>query len=510
MKIKEAVEQGKTVLGLELGSTRIKAVLIDESHQPIAMGSYEWENQLKEGIWTYDLEEAFKGIRQCYLELKQQVKDKYQVILKRVSAMGISGMMHGYLPFDQKGNQLTEFRTWRNTMTLEASQELSTLFSFQIPQRWSIAHLYQAMLNREDHVKDIAYLTTLAGYIHWKLTGQQVMGIGEASGMFPVDTKKKDYEERMIQSFEQLEKKKGYSWKLRDILPKVLVAGEDAGYLTKEGALFLDPEGDLEEGIPFCPPEGDAGTGMVATNAVEVGTGNVSAGTSIFAMVVLAGELSRVHEELDIVTTPAGDNVAMVHCNNGTSDLNAWVGLFEEFTKELGVSLTKDDFYVYTVTSDTGVTEFRFVLKSDAENGDDWVEASKFSENGKYTESEQKDGCKLTFDSAGRITAISVPTAYDADGNIIAYQDIKLTAETVTDNAAYEDAYNQYQYAQYEYDRMQQEINAKTEIIQQQDRNLELKLQRLDNERTQITTEIEAVEKVINDNIESSYKTFSG
>ena len=345
MKIKEAVEQGRTVLGLELGSTRIKAVLIDGSHQPIAMGSYEWENQLKEGIWTYDLEEAFKGIRQCYLELKQQVKDKYQVTLKRVSAMGISGMMHGYLPFDQKGNQLTEFRTWRNTMTLEAAQELSTLFSFQIPQRWSIAHLYQAMLNREDHVKDIAYLTTLAGYIHWKLTGQQVMGIGEASGMFPVDTKKKDYEERMIQSFEQLEKKKGYSWKLRDILPKVLVAGEDAGYLTKEGALFLDPEGDLEEGIPFCPPEGDAGTGMVATNAVEVGTGNVSAGTSIFAMVVLAGELSRVHEELDIVTTPAGDNVAMVHCNNGTSDLNAWVGLFEEFTKELGVSLTKDDLY---------------------------------------------------------------------------------------------------------------------------------------------------------------------
>ena len=345
MEVKKVLEQGKAVLGLELGSTRIKAVLIDEACKPIAMGSYEWENQLVEGVWTYDMEEVWKGIGSCYQKLKQEVKNKYGVTLKKLAAMGISGMMHGYLPFDQEGHQLAEFRTWRNTMTLEAAEALSELFSFQIPQRWSIAHLYQAILKGEEYVKNISYLTTLSGYVHWKLTGKKVMGIGEASGMFPINTEKKDYEEEMIHAFEDLERVKTYGWKLRDILPKVLVAGKCAGYLTKEGSLLLDSSGELEEGIPLCAPEGDAGTGMTATNAVAVGTGNVSAGTSIFAMVVLQKELSQVYEELDIVTTPAGDNVAMVHCNNGTTDLNAWVGLFEEFSKELGVTLTKDDLY---------------------------------------------------------------------------------------------------------------------------------------------------------------------
>lgn len=345
MNRKELLENGRAVLGLELGSTRIKAVLIDEEYQVIASGSYVWENQLIHGVWTYSLKEAWRGIQECYKELKSTVFDKYGVTLKSVKSMGVSGMMHGYLPFDKDGNQLSEFRTWRNTMTKQAVEELTPLFQFNIPQRWSIAHLYQAILKEEEHVEKIDFLTTLAGYVHWKLTGNKVIGIGEASGMFPIDPVRKQYNSEMIRQFSCLEKVKRYSWKPENILPKVLTAGENAGSLTREGALMLDPSGDLEEGIVFCPPEGDAGTGMVATNSVAVGTGNVSAGTSIFAMIVLKDNLTKVYEELDIVTTPAGDNVAMVHCNNCTTDLNAWVKLFGEFLQVMGLEASMDKIY---------------------------------------------------------------------------------------------------------------------------------------------------------------------
>lgn len=345
LQMKELIASGKAVLGLELGSTRIKAVLIDEGHNPIASGAYEWENQLINGIWTYDLEEAWKGIRVCYHELIKDVLDKYGVVLKKVKSIGISGMMHGYVPFNVKGELLVPFRTWRNTMTEEAVKELSELFRFNVPQRWSIAHLYQAILSGEEHVSEIAYITTLAGYVHWKLTGQKVMGVGEASGMFPIDAVTKDYDAEMLDKFSNLEKVRNFSWNIREILPKVLVAGESAGVLTEEGAKLLDITGELEAGIPMCPPEGDAGTGMVATNSVGVRTGNVSAGTSVFAMVVLEKALEKVHEELDIVTTPAGDNVAMVHCNNCTTDLNAWVKLFGEFASYLGINVDKNELF---------------------------------------------------------------------------------------------------------------------------------------------------------------------
>lgn len=345
MEIDKMIESGKAVLGLELGSTRIKAVLIDEFYHSIASGGYEWENQFRNGVWTYDLSEAWKGIQACYENLKLDVKNKYGVTLKRVKSIGISGMMHGYLPFNSKDELLVPFRTWRNTMTEEATKELSELFCFNIPQRWSIAHLYQAILNGENHVSDITYMTTLAGYVHWKLTGEKVIGIGEASGMFPIDIESNDYDAAMINRFSELEKVKTYSWNIKDVLPKVLVAGESAGVLTEEGAKLLDISGDLESGIPMCPPEGDAGTGMVATNSVGVRTGNVSAGTSVFAMIVLEKSLSKVYEELDIVTTPAGDLVAMVHCNNCTTDLNAWVSLFNEFAQCMGLDINKSELY---------------------------------------------------------------------------------------------------------------------------------------------------------------------
>jgi len=345
MENRELIKSGKAVLGLELGSTRIKAVLIDEAHNPIATGAYEWENQLVNGIWTYDLDEAWRGVQACYWELKKDIFNKYGVSLKKVKSIGISGMMHGYVPFNAEGKLLVPFRTWRNTMTEEAVKELSVLFNFNVPQRWSIAHLYQAILSGEEHVSEITYITTLAGYIHWKLTGQKVMGVGEASGMFPIDATTRDYDAVMLDKFSNLEKVKVMPWDIKDILPKVLVAGESAGVLTEEGAKLLDESGDLEAGIPMCPPEGDAGTGMVATNSVGVRTGNVSAGTSVFAMVVLEKALEKVHEELDIVTTPAGDNVAMVHCNNCTTDLNAWVKLFGEFASCMGVKISKDELY---------------------------------------------------------------------------------------------------------------------------------------------------------------------
>lgn len=342
---KERIESGKAVLGIEFGSTRIKAVLVDETHQPIASGAHDWENQLVDGIWTYSLDMIWDGLRDCYRKMTQDVQNKYGVAVTKLGAIGFSGMMHGYMPFDGKGELLVPFRTWRNTITGEAAAALTKEFSFNIPQRWSIAHLYQAILNGEEHVDKIAYFTTLAGYIHWKLTGEKVLGVGEASGMFPIDAKTRDYNRKMLAQFDALPAVGKYTWKLEEILPKVLVAGENAGTLTEEGAKLLDPSGRLEAGIPLCPPEGDAGTGMVATNSVAVRTGNVSAGTSVFAMVVLEEDLKAVHEELDMVTTPSGDTVAMVHCNNCTSDLNAWVGLFREFAENFGINVDMNELF---------------------------------------------------------------------------------------------------------------------------------------------------------------------
>lgn len=334
----------QTVLGIELGSTRIKAVLLDERHIPVASGSHEWENQLVGGVWTYSMDAVHAGIRACYADLSRDVEAKFGQKLTTVGAMGVSGMMHGYLPFDKDGNQLAAFRTWRNTMTGEAAEALSKAFGFNIPQRWSIAHLYQAILNGEDHLPRLSFLTTLAGYIHWQLTGRKVMGIGEASGMFPIDSQKLDYDQTMVEKFDALIAPKGYGWKLRDVLPQVLCAGAEAGVLTEAGARFLDPTGTLQAGIPVAPPEGDAGTGMASTNSVRVHTGNVSAGTSDFAMVVVDKALG-VHREIDMVTTPAGQPVAMVHCNNCTSDINAWVDLFSQFAYAIGANGDKSKLF---------------------------------------------------------------------------------------------------------------------------------------------------------------------
>lgn len=344
-QIRETISAGKAVLGIELGSTRIKAVLIGEDKSPVASGSYDWENQYVDHIWTYDINEVWRGLQGCYSNLVKDVKDKYGVQLTRFAALGISAMMHGYLAFDENGELLVPFRTWRNTITGEASGKLSDLFSYHIPQRWSIAHLYQAVLNGEEHVSRVRFITTLSGYIHWKLTGQKVLGSGDAAGMFPINIADKDYDSTMLDKFDDLVSDKGFPWKIRDLLPKVLVAGQDAGSLTDEGARLLDPEGNLVSGIPMCPPEGDAGTGMTATNSVAVRTGNVSAGTSVFAMAVLEKDLSRPYEEIDLVTTPAGDLVAMVHCNNCTSDLNAWVGLFKEFAESFGMEVDMNQLF---------------------------------------------------------------------------------------------------------------------------------------------------------------------
>lgn len=339
---KEAIKAGKAVLGIEFGSTRIKAVLVDDSHAPIAMGTYDWENRLENNIWTYSLEDIWKGLQGCYKSLADDVEAKYGEKLTTLGALGFSGMMHGYMPFNAAGELLVPFRTWRNTMTEEACKKLIPVFNFNIPQRWSIAHLYQAILSGEDHVKDIAFFTTLAGYIHWKLSGEKVLGIGEAAGMFPIDSTIMDFDQKMLDQFDGLHH---FDWKIRDILPRVLAAGESAGILTAEGARLLDPTGTLQPGAPMCPPEGDAGTGMVATNSVAVRTGNVSAGTSIFAMIVLEKAMEKVHEEIDMVTTPDGMPVAMVHCNNCTSDLNAWVNLFGECAESFGVKVNKNELY---------------------------------------------------------------------------------------------------------------------------------------------------------------------
>lgn len=343
--IKNTIQSGNAIMGIEMGSTRIKAVLIDENHNPIASGSHGWENRLENGVWTYHMDDVWAGLQDAYKNLKKDVEEQYGVKLTKLKSMGFSAMMHGYLPFDKDGKQLAEFRTWRNTITEQSATELTELFKFNIPQRWSIAHLYQAILNGENHVGDIAFLTTLEGYVHWMLTGEKVIGIGEAAGMFPIDSTKNCYDEKMVAAFDAKVTDKGYSWKLLDILPEILVAGEAAGTLTKDGALLLDPTGELEAGIPLCPPEGDAGTGMVATNSVAALTGNVSAGTSIFAMIVLEKMLSDVYTEIDMVTTPTGKPVAMVHCNTCTSDLDAWVKLFAEVLSNSGAEVNKPALY---------------------------------------------------------------------------------------------------------------------------------------------------------------------
>lgn len=338
-EVLHAMEQNQTALGIELGSTRIKAVLIDGQHACIASGSHAWENRLEDGVWTYRLEDVWSGLAACYADLCRNVREAYGVELRRVGAIGVSAMMHGYLAFDGEGRLLAPFRTWRNTTTGEAAQALTELLQFNIPQRWSIAHLHQALLGGEAHTKDIAFLTTLAGYVHWQLTGERVIGVGDASGMFPIDSQTGDFDAGMRERFDAHTAPRKLPWKLGDILPRVLSAGDDAGALTEAGAKLLDPTGTLASGIPLCPPEGDAGTGMVATNSVAQRTGNVSAGTSIFAMIVLEKPLSKVRMEIDLVTTPTGRPVAMVHCNNCTSDLNAWVGLFGEFAQALGLKV---------------------------------------------------------------------------------------------------------------------------------------------------------------------------
>ena len=337
--VKNTIVNGKAVLGIEFGSTRIKAVLVDENNMPIASGDHDWENRLENGVWTYTLEDIWTGLQDCYQKMTEDVKEKYGVAVEKLAAIGFSAMMHGYLAFDKEGNLLVPFRTWRNTITQEASEVLTKVFNFHVPQRWSIAHLYQAILNGEEHVPQVDFFTTLDGYIHWQLTGEKVLGVGSASGMFPIDSTIKDYDKAMIQKFDELVAPKGFPWKLEHLLPKVLLAGDKAGVLTEEGAKKLDPTGTLQAGCPLCPPEGDAGTGMVATNSVKQRTGNVSAGTSVFAMIVLEKALKSVHEEIDMVTTPSGDAVAMVHCNNCTSDLNAWVNIFKEFAESFGIDV---------------------------------------------------------------------------------------------------------------------------------------------------------------------------
>ena len=343
--VQNSLETGRTALGVEFGSTRIKAVLIGEDHMPIASGSHEWENQYENGVWTYGLDAVWIGLQESFGKLGSHVLEKYGTPLRTVGAIGFSAMMHGYMAFDKAGNLLVPFRTWRNTITGRASEQLTDLFQFNVPQRWSIAHLYQAILNKEPHIKDISYLTTLAGYVHWRLTGQKVLGVGEASGMFPIDSKTNGSDQRRIELFNDRIKAKNIPWKLQDILPGVLVAGDAAGTLTADGARLLDPAGQLEAGIPLCPPEGDAGTGMVATNSVAERTGNVSAGTSVFAMIVLEKDLSKLYPEIDMVTTPAGKPVAMVHSNNCTSDLNAWIDLFQEFTNALHLEISQSELF---------------------------------------------------------------------------------------------------------------------------------------------------------------------
>ncbi|BDR53469.1 ATPase [Bombiscardovia nodaiensis] len=354
------IAAGRTSLGIEFGSTRIKAVLIDESYRTLASGDFGWENHLVDGLWTYPLDEVWQGLQAAYAALAADVKASYGLELTQVGSMGFSAMMHGYLAFDKSGELLVPFRTWRNSNTGQAHERLSQLFQFNIPERWSIAHLYQAILNHEPHVPQVAFFTTLAGYVHWKLTGRKVLGIGDASGMFPIDSTAREFDKGMLDLFRQIPEVAAQPWDIADLLPQPLVAGQDAGVLTPEGAKLLDPTGTLQAGAPLAPPEGDAGTGMVATNAVRPRTGNVSAGTSIFAMVVLEQRLQALHPEVDPVTTPAGDPAGMSHANNFTSDLNAWVGIFADFAKATGASISTNDLYA---------TLFRSALEGDPDAG---------------------------------------------------------------------------------------------------------------------------------------------
>ena len=338
------INQKDTVIGIELGSTRIKAVLLGRNHHILASSSFTWENSYVNGIWTYSLDEVKNGLQACFADLKKDVNEKFGIKLTTTGALGVSAMMHGYLPFDKDDNQICEFRTWRNTITGEAAEKLSSLFDFNIPQRWSIAHLYQAILNGEEHLPNLSYITTLAGYVHYVLTGKKVMGVGEASGMFPIDSETLDYDAAMLEKFNALEEVKKYGFDLRQLLPEVLSAGDDAGTLTEKGALYLDPTGEFEPGIPVVPCEGDAGTGMVATNSVRARTGNVSAGTSDFAMIVTEKKLNR-HRAIDMVTTPSGAPVAMVHCNNCTSDTSAWARMIKQILNAFGFDVEHDALY---------------------------------------------------------------------------------------------------------------------------------------------------------------------
>jgi sugar (pentulose or hexulose) kinase len=360
MNAKATIESGKAILGIEFGSTRIKAVLIDEENKPIAQGSHTWENALVDGLWTYSIDDIWAGLQDCYANLRQNVSNLYGVEITTLAAIGVSAMMHGYMAFDDKEEILVPFRTWRNTNTGQAAAELSELFHFNIPLRWSISHLYQAILNGEAHVPNITFLTTLAGYIHWQLTGRKVLGIGDASGMLPIDPETKNYDATMVEKFGQLIAPRQLPWTLADILPEVILAGDAAGSLTEAGAQRLDPSGNLQAGVPFCPPEGDAGTGMVATNAVKQRTGNVSAGTSSFSMIVLEGNLSKPYESIDIVTTPDGSPVAMVHCNNCTSEINAWAHLFKEYQQLMGFEVDMNQIFINL---------FKVALDGDADCG---------------------------------------------------------------------------------------------------------------------------------------------
>jgi len=340
---KEKIENGKTYLGIELGSTRIKACLIDENYLPIASGGFSWENEFKDGYWTYSIDLIHKGVKECYRTLREDVLAKYGVNLTKVRSIGVSGMMHGYLAFDEDDNLLTPFRTWRNTTTEQAADELCELFGFNVPQRWSISHLYQAILNNEAHISKIKHITTLAGYIHYLLTGKREIGVCEASGMFPISGS--DYDKSMLEKFRILVANKNLSWDILDLLPEVKVAGDSGTVLSESGAVFLDESGNLTSGIPVCPPEGDAGTGMVATNSVKPKTGNVSAGTSVFSMLVLEKPLNGMYKEIDVVTTPDAYPVAMVHSNNGCSELDLWVKMFGEFASLIGTDIDKSRLY---------------------------------------------------------------------------------------------------------------------------------------------------------------------
>ena len=357
MDQKTTITEGRTALGIEFGSTRIKAVLTDYAGTVLAVGFHDWENSLVDGIWTYGLDEVEAGLQDCYASLKADVKKTCGVTLTTFGAMGISAMMHGYIALDARGRQLAPFQTWRNSNTQAAADELTEEFQFNIPLRWTIAHLYQRMLDGEAHVKDVDFVTTLDSYVHWKLTGEKVTGIGDASGIFPIDSEKLDYDEKMMNAFQQKVDACGYTWKAKEVFPRVLTAGQEAGELTAEGAAWLDPEGDLLPGVPLCPPEGDAGTGMVATNSVAPRTGNVSAGTSTFAMLVLEHGLKKLHREIDMVTTPTGYPVAMSHANNGTTDLNAWVKLFGEFCDLMGIQAGTGELfeklYLHSLEGDT-------------------------------------------------------------------------------------------------------------------------------------------------------------